>query len=431
MKSIFRNIKLKLPFILLLLFPVFLQAASAQIIITEIMYAPAQASDSDGEWIELYNNGESSVDLSSYTIDGADFDDIIIQPDEAIVVARELIDSSDSDTDSFETIYGNADGVWDENDADYNAVDGSFILNNEEDTILLSNNMETYEATYSSSMGADGNSLCLSYQNEEWLEQECSPGSYEIGESSDAESEDLLTEQEEITLTLEVQNSLPTVSAIMLNGIGVSEGEQIELLPDPETYTFPLQIELTDQNGYADIQSVTAILSNEEDSREQGLILIEGSEGYAEYATDFPLEGLFAGTYTLTLSIQDNQEEVSTEFAISYLPLIHLSLSTDTAQFSVQPGQSEEAQATLTNKGNINIETTLESSGLTSSLGTISAGSILVFFNSVWSSLSSKLELGMLAPMESSELIIRVSAPEFTKAGTYSGEIIVTAGEAE
>ena len=52
--------------------------ANANVVISEIMYDPNQGSDTDLEWIEIYNDGSVSVDLSSWTIDGSNFDDITI-----------------------------------------------------------------------------------------------------------------------------------------------------------------------------------------------------------------------------------------------------------------------------------------------------------------------------------------------------------------
>jgi len=43
-------------------------AASASLIINEIMYDPVQVSDSLGEWFEIYNSGAAAVDLNGYTV---------------------------------------------------------------------------------------------------------------------------------------------------------------------------------------------------------------------------------------------------------------------------------------------------------------------------------------------------------------------------
>src|SRR3989344_583570 len=114
-----------------------LRLVSAQILITEVMYDPVFASDTDLEWIEVYNNGSGDINLSSWKIDGNNFDDFSIIPGEFIVIARELIDGTDLDNDSFESIYGNNDGVWNNLDGNYRVFDGDFSLTNN-DIINLS-----------------------------------------------------------------------------------------------------------------------------------------------------------------------------------------------------------------------------------------------------------------------------------------------------
>ena len=41
--------------------------ANAEVIITEVLYDPIN-TDSGGEFVELYNNGNSSADISGWTI---------------------------------------------------------------------------------------------------------------------------------------------------------------------------------------------------------------------------------------------------------------------------------------------------------------------------------------------------------------------------
>ena len=133
---------LKLRFILAAIaFFIVIYSAKANVIINEIMYNPstAQGSDTDLEWIEIFNNGTATIDLAEWKIDGNNFDGINISAGEYLIVAGELIDGSDSDLDSFEEYYGNNDGVWNSLDGNYNALGGSFSLANSVDAINLSN----------------------------------------------------------------------------------------------------------------------------------------------------------------------------------------------------------------------------------------------------------------------------------------------------
>src|SRR3989344_5659553 len=137
---------------LVLVFFLVMSAASADVVVSEIMYDPTQGSDTDLEWIEIHNNGSTAVDVSSWTFDGSNFDDVTINPNEYIVIARELIDGTDNDTESFEAYYGNNDGVWDANDGNYRAVDGTMSLLSG-DYIVLTDGSYADAINYSSSWG--------------------------------------------------------------------------------------------------------------------------------------------------------------------------------------------------------------------------------------------------------------------------------------
>ncbi len=65
MMSILRRVSFCLLSILFLLQPL---AASASLMINEIMYNPDHVTDQKGEWFEIYNSGSSAVDLNGYTM---------------------------------------------------------------------------------------------------------------------------------------------------------------------------------------------------------------------------------------------------------------------------------------------------------------------------------------------------------------------------
>ncbi|MAG78901.1 hypothetical protein CMI40_00815 [Candidatus Pacearchaeota archaeon] len=140
----------KVLFISIIALILFISSVSADIIITEIMYSPnstLQGSNSNLEWIELYNNGSSIVDLSNWTLEENAFDDINISVGEYIIIARDLNDSN-SDNESFESYYGNNDSVWNSTDASWNASDGGMTLSNSGEIVNLTNGSSTYTVNY-------------------------------------------------------------------------------------------------------------------------------------------------------------------------------------------------------------------------------------------------------------------------------------------
>ncbi len=82
----------------------------SNIIITEIMYNPG-GSDTDWEWIEIYNNGDNSIDLAGYVID----DNSSIQYTEPNIAAGSigagesaiLFDIDGVTADQFKDVWGN------------------------------------------------------------------------------------------------------------------------------------------------------------------------------------------------------------------------------------------------------------------------------------------------------------------------------------
>lgn len=141
----------KLSWIILLSMVIFSSsviAANSDVIITEVMFDPPSivigqaqdsyrcANDSSCQWIEIYNSGNTAIDLSSWKIrtetkedvggvftSNHDFSDVTIQPKSYVVIATQLGDE-DGDGFSFSKIYGNKDGIWDSTDG-FTAVDSS------------------------------------------------------------------------------------------------------------------------------------------------------------------------------------------------------------------------------------------------------------------------------------------------------------------
>ena len=186
----------------------------ANVIINEIMYNPNQCSDNDCEWIEIYNNGNEIIDLSSWLINDNDFDNINISPSEYIVIAKELIDGDDTDNESFEYYWGNSDKVWNSTDANYTAIDGSFSLVNFGGTINITNGSYTILINYSNDWGADGDGYTLEKINP-----------------------DGTNEKSNWAVSLVVNGTPGYQNSIYGTGeIDYSQIEVTEFLPDPEGY---------------------------------------------------------------------------------------------------------------------------------------------------------------------------------------------------
>ncbi|MBI4441647.1 lamin tail domain-containing protein [Candidatus Woesearchaeota archaeon] len=136
-------------------------AVQAKVAINEIMYSPVGDDDSL-EWVELVNDGTSTVDVAAYKIDGNHFEDAVIPAGGYLIVARKLLGNV-----SFATEYGNHDGVWNGSDG-YAAVDGQFELTNGGKTVTLTDGngvvVDTVDYTSFASL-ADNNNKTIERTN--------------------------------------------------------------------------------------------------------------------------------------------------------------------------------------------------------------------------------------------------------------------------
>jgi len=224
----------------MLLLLVCLPLSLADIYITEVMHSPDTMSDSDGEWIEVYNDGVVSVDLSNWTIDGSAFDDVTIDPESYVVIARELEDGTDEDTDSFQSQWG----------TDILAVDGSFSLT-QEDTIVLTNGIYTENVSYNKSFGGTGGQSITRSSLTEWEAQAPSPGNGSFSTTDGG-----------LMFYVIVKNSAPTIVSVEIEDDSSAEGFQVMPNVDGEE-NVSISVVVNDSNGFSDVSSVTVVVNNE------------------------------------------------------------------------------------------------------------------------------------------------------------------------
>lgn len=175
------------------------------------MYNPSteMGSDSDLEWVEVYNSGTSSFGLVGFTINNKKVDDLVVGPKEYVVIARELIDGSDKDEDCFETFYGNGDRVWNSSDGNYQAVDaGSFNLKNKKGEIVLTNGNLEIKVNYLDDFGGDGNGHSIELVDNAWLESKETDGT--PGRENTADLDYVPPEKRDVKLSIYLDDQIYT-----------------------------------------------------------------------------------------------------------------------------------------------------------------------------------------------------------------------------
>jgi len=145
------------------------------------MYNPNICSDSDCEWLELYNPTNQTINLTNYQLDNNYLTDIEIQANEYIILARDLNDENNNNQ-SFYHFYNQTQQNNSTNTiSTIKAYQFQLSLTNSEDQVTLtstqtdtqnnstntpSNTSETiitytYIFEYSSNLGANGNDYSL------------------------------------------------------------------------------------------------------------------------------------------------------------------------------------------------------------------------------------------------------------------------------
>jgi len=383
----------------------FIQFASADIYITEIMHSPNQMAHSDGEWVELYNSGDTAVNLSNYTLDGNEFDDITIQPNEYIVVARELLDGEDADNDSFESYWGNNNGIWDES---FNAVDGSLSLS-AEDTIILTNGFYTEQVDYNESFGGTNGRTTERLSLNEWQESglDGTPGngSFTTQEESSGDLEVFVT----------VSNSEPNITSLTwLTDDSLDEG--IQILPNVELPK-EISLNLEYEDAENDVTSITLEVNN------QLYNFTDGNLSFSMQHYDL------AQSYEVNITVCDDQACDSITDTFEYLGMISTTLNTSSLNFDLKVNEQQETTVQVINSGNVVVDVELGGTDLVSNNYNISIENLEVY-NEDWFSLNTNPTLDIdILPNTNEDLLLRLTVPSETQPGEYNGVITITSME--
>jgi hypothetical protein len=393
--------------ILVLMALLLMPLASANVIITEVMFDPTQtSSQTDSEWIEIYNNGEEAVDLSLWKIDESNFDDIVLQPGKHLVIARELLDTTDEDNESFESYWGNNNGIWDEN---FLAVDGSFSLTGD-DMINLSNGVESevlyYDSTISLGNGKSIFRLNYSLPNtlDNWAEGELDgtpgKGEYEMWDG-------------EVMIEAVVVNVEPEIlNALILTDDSTQIG--IQIMPNiNENKMVNFYLEVKDNNGLDDVVQAGVRING----REYAFTSLNGifNESFEMLPSDTAM------VYNLEFFVKDNSSETVESVEFEYLGFISSVLETSKVTFDyLVPGTlSSEETVSIRNSGNVVFDVEVEGYDV----GTIGRNNLEVFYE-IWQALNVNRVLDAnVMPNEIKDFKLRLNVPENVKADTYEGKV--------
>ncbi len=373
---------------------------AADVLITEVMHSPVNTeSDTDGEWVEIFNSGTEAVDLTEYKLDGYNFDDAVLSPGEYLVIARELIDGDDEDNESFECVYGNCNGMWDES---WGAVDGYFSFSTE-DTVVLSNGETVVDqVTYSNT------TVCIERVSlNSWEESEGTPGTGYMQED----------EEDGIVVYVNVENNIPIVNEFSLL-TDDSEDVGVQVLPSITGET-EVSVLVNASDSDDDIQNVYVTVEN----RSYNLSYYNGT-----YNGSFVMLNDVARVYSVNVSVCDYEICAVESTSFEFLSMIVTTLNVTSLSFDDEQEQSIE----VLNSGNVVLDFEVSGTDLVYGDNTLSISSFSVY-ESEWVALSLEgvyLDRDSL-PGTSEGFSLRFDLPDGTRSGDYQGVISVIGMENE
>ena len=135
--------------------------------LNEVMPNP-EGSDTDYEWIEIFNFSSVSIDLGSCTIDGRNFpEDTSINENDYLIVTRDILDK-DEDGKSFEERWGDGSGDWGDHESEiYPIIELGISMSNSNDLVILE--CPGFEDSFTWSNAESGQSYSFS-EDEEWVD---------------------------------------------------------------------------------------------------------------------------------------------------------------------------------------------------------------------------------------------------------------------
>lgn len=192
--------------------------ASANILINEIMY-DADGTDTDREWIELYNSGTESIDLSGYKFFEANSNhgltleegDKNISPSGYAVIVQDKV--------KFKTDYPNFSG---------SIFRASFSLNNEGEALSIKdpdlNVVDSY--SYLSTTGGVGDGKSLQKVSGTWVSGAPTPGA--VNASTNTNSENTNNNQNTNSANQTTSNATSNTNTSFGGGTNISQNKKIE-----------------------------------------------------------------------------------------------------------------------------------------------------------------------------------------------------------
>jgi len=398
--------------------------ANAEVIITEVLYDPIN-TDSGGEFVELYNNGNSSADISGWTIRtetsvaDATLPANILLPKNSHYLIADANWSMNKDTPAWPAADHEEAMILANADAGVALVD---VNNTIMDAVGWGNAVNIgaglFEGTPAPAVAA-GNSLHRIKINGNYTDTQNNANDFSETTPSPTASSGEITSST-ITVMAVVTGSSPVVINVTLgDDDSTLQGYQINPVPGADK-NITITAVVADANGHTDISNVY---------------------------TNFNSVSFFTapGNYNLTVNAVDKTSLTNNlSAAFEYMSLIAIEVDAPSLIFAATPGSYSEVagdanfgttdNATLRNTGNVLIDAEISGTNLSIGSGVIPVSMMDYSFGAVnyagLSHLAQKTDINLLpGPVSTIPLSFRLNVPSGTIPGNYTGSISLFAVE--
>ena len=391
--------------------------ANAEVIITEVLYDPIN-TDSGGEFVELYNNGNSSADISGWTIRtetsvaDATLPANILLPKNSHYLIADANWSMNKDNPAWPAADHEEAMILANADAGVALVD---VNNTIMDAVGWGNAVNIgaglFEGTPAPAVAA-GNSLHRIKINGNYTDTQNNANDFSETTPSPTASSGEITSST-ITVMAVVTGSSPVVINVTLgDDDSTLQGYQINPVPGADK-NITITAVVADANGHTDISNV-----------------------YTNFNSV---------NYNLTVNAVDKTSLTNNlSAAFEYMSLIAIEVDAPSLIFAATPGSYSEVagdanfgttdNATLRNTGNVLIDAEISGTNLSIGSGVIPVSMMDYSFGAVnyagLSHLAQKTDINLLpGPVSTIPLSFRLNVPSGTIPGNYTGSISLFAVE--
>ncbi len=418
-------------FLLLLLIPF----ASANVIITEVHYDPS-LSESDSEYIELYNLGDE-IDISGWKLNTTSIQATI--PDNTVLKANTSFLIADEDDNE----------VWPEEWSEPDFVDEITLPNTNSGVQLLDSQGQLvdvvgwgdsliYEGTPADDVD-EGTSL----SRNNFVDTNNNSFDFSQQSPSPTNSNAVAENEKIIEIYAEVLSNPPILDSFTLTPDD-SEFAGIQVIPNPgATKNLVIKVNITDYDE--DLETPVISFNNQDYLM---VFVREFNTSSVQYSLEIPLNYYLAPeNYSVDLFVEDTAgNNLTSNQNIEYLELIAFEIDTPQINFSGKSGSYVEVlgdhdmttpNPTVRNIGNTQLDFEIRASDLNSVFDTITVNNLKYSFldNDFESGYGGSLGTSkQLVPVglnygisQYRELTIALEMPRGTVSGNYHGQIYINA----